>query len=268
MSGLDPQDPLIGFFVFILGSMVGSFLNVCIHRLPQGESIVRPGSHCPSCHKSIAWYDNIPLASFIMLRAKCRACSARIPTRYFAVELLNGLIWLILWFHSGLSPQFLGGVILFSILLAVTFTDLETGLIPDKLNLAGALAGLALSALFPEIQNRTLWYQGLLASFLGILAGGGVLYLIGMIGDWIFKKETMGGGDIKLLAMMGAFLGVPKILFVFLLAPFPAAPVALTLKLTRKAETIPFGPYLALTGACFYVAGDPIMAWILKYYGV
>lgn len=268
MSGMSPQDPILGFFVFILGSMVGSFLNVCIHRLPQGESIVQPGSHCPSCKKAIAWHDNIPLASFIMLRAKCRACNAKISPRYFAVELLNGLIWFALWFYFGLSAQFLGGVILFSILLAVTFTDMETGLIPDKLNWAGAIAGLALSALFPEIQNRTVWYHGLLASFLGLLAGGGVLYLVGMLGDWIFKKETMGGGDIKLLAMMGAFLGVQKILFVFFMAPIPAAPIALVLKLTRKAETIPYGPYLALAGACFYVAGDPIMGWFLKHYGI
>lgn len=268
MMGLDPRDPFIGFFVFLFGTLVGSFLNVCIHRMPQGASIIKPGSHCPACEKPIAWHHNIPLVSFIALRAKCWNCSASISPRYFAVELLNALIWLGLWFYYGVSPQFFAGIILFSILLAVTFTDLETGLIPDKLNLAGAIAGLSLSALFPELQHRTIWYEGLFASAMGLLIGGGILYLVGMLGDFIFKKETMGGGDIKLLAMMGAFLGTQKIFFVFMLSPIPAAPIALFLKLTRKAETLPFGPYLALTGAIFFVAGDPIVAWILKYYGV
>jgi leader peptidase (prepilin peptidase) / N-methyltransferase len=261
-------DPIVGVFVFVMGAIVGSFLNVCIYRMPRGESIVSPGSHCPSCEKPVMWFDNIPLFGFMVLGGKCRHCKAGFSPRYFVVELLNALIWLALWLHYGAAPQFFAGVILFSILLAVTCTDFETGLIPDKLSFPGMAAGLLLSLIFPELQGKTEWYQGLLASFLGLLAGGGVLYLVGMIGDFIFKKETMGGGDIKLLAMIGAFVGMQKVFFVFLLSPIPAAPIALFLKLTRKAETLPYGPYLALTGACFFLAGEPIMAEILKYYGV
>ena len=261
-------DPIFGLFIFLMGLCVGSFLNVCIHRLPRGESIIKPGSHCGVCEKPIAWHDNIPLVSFILLRGRCRRCAAKFSARYFAVELLCGLMWLGLWLACGMTAKLLGALILFSILLAITFTDFETGLIPDKLNLAGALAGFALSGFFPELLGRTVWYQGLLASFLGALAGGGLLYAIGMLGDCIFKKETMGGGDVKLLAMMGSFLGVQKILVVFLLAPIPALPVALFSKCFRKEETIPYGPYLALAGAVFYLKGDFIMKWILNYYGV
>lgn len=261
-------DPLVGGFVFVLGLIVGSFLNVCIYRMPRGESVVSPGSHCPSCEKPVAWHDNIPLLAFLVLGGKCRYCKTGISPRYFVVELLNGLIWLGLWLHFGPTAQFFAGVILFSILLAVTWTDFETGLIPDKLSLPGMAAGLLFSLVFPELHGKAEWYQGLLASLIGLLGGGAVLYLVGMIGDFIFKKETMGGGDIKLLAMIGAFVGLQKVLFVFLLSPIPAAPIALFLKLTRKAETLPYGPYLALTGACFFVAGEPIVTEILKYYGV
>ena len=268
MTGWEGKDPLMAVFIFILGSVVGSFLNVCIHRMPRGESIVSPGSHCPACHQPVMWYHNIPLVSFLMLEGKCRHCAVKISPRYFVVELLNALIWLGLFFYYGFSAPFWAGIVLFSILLAVTFTDFETGLIPDKLSLPGMAAGLLLSAIFPELHGKTEWYSGLLAAGLGLLVGGAVLYVTGWIGDMVFKKETMGGGDIKLLAMLGAFLGFKKILFVFLLSPIPAAPIALFLKFTRKAETIPFGPYLALTGACFYLIGEPIMTEILKYYGV
>jgi leader peptidase (prepilin peptidase)/N-methyltransferase len=268
MTGLEAGDPLIGFFVFIFGAIVGSFLNVCVHRMPRGESIVQPGSHCPSCSTPIAWTDNIPLVSYVALRGKCRKCAAGITPRYFGVELLNAAIWLGLWLYFGLTPHFLGGVILFSILLAVTFTDFETGLIPDKLSFPGMAAGLALSLLFPELHGKMVWHEGLLASALGLLVGGATLYGVALIGEFVFKKEAMGGGDIKLLAMIGTFIGAKEVFFVFLLAPIPAAPIAIFLKIFRKAETLPYGPYLALTGACFFVFGDEIMAWILKYYGV
>jgi len=255
-------------FVFIFGVVIGSFLNVCIHRLPQGQSVVSPGSRCPKCEKPIAWYDNIPLFSYLILRGKCRACSARISFRYFLIELANGLLWLMLWFFYGRTPLFFTGIVLFSILLAICVTDFETGLIPDKLTFPGMIAGLAFSAFCPELHGETLWYRGLGASFLGLLGGGAILFGVGLLGNAIFKKESMGGGDIKLLAMLGAFLGLKEVFYVFTFSPLAALPFALYMKIFRKAETIPYGPFLAVTGACFFIFGEKIESFIFSTYGV
>jgi leader peptidase (prepilin peptidase) / N-methyltransferase len=252
-------------FIFIFGVAIGSFLNVCIHRLPQGQSIVKPASHCPHCRKSIAWYDNIPLISYLFLRGRCRHCSVKISPRYFLVELLCGLIWLFLWVHYGNSSFFYAGIVLFSLLLAVFFTDLETGYIPDKLSIPGMLAGLVVSTLWPELHNENIWYWGFVRSLVGILAGGGVLLAIAYIGNWIFKKDSMGGGDIKLLAMLGAFLGWKEAILVFLFSPIIALPFALFMKFTKKAETIPYGPYLAIMGAMFYLYGERIVQFFFYY---
>lgn len=251
---------LLDFFVFIFGAILGSFLNVCIHRIPKGESVVRPSSHCPGCLKPIAWFDNIPLLSFLMLGRKCRHCAAKISSRYFLVELLSAGVWWGLFQIYGPSPFFLTGVVLFSILLAVSATDLETGFIPDKFTFPGMAVGFLLSTAFPMIQGESLWYWGFLKSLAGFAGGGGILLAIGLLGNLIFKKESMGGGDIKLIAMMGAFLGIEKVLLVFLFAPLLALPFALYVKWVKKNETIPFGPFLALGGAILFVYGD----WIGK----
>lgn len=251
---------LTGAFIFVIGAIFGSFLNVCIHRIPKEESIVSPPSHCPGCRQGIAWSDNVPLASFLFLRGKCRNCGIKIPARYFFVELLSAGFWLGLWQLYGLSGFFAAGVVLFSILTVVSATDLETGFIPDKLTFPGMAVGLGLSAIFPALQRESVWYWGGVQSLLGLAAGGGLLLAIGIFGTWVFKKESMGGGDIKLIAMLGAFLGIEKALLVFLFAPFMAIPFALYMKFAHKAETIPFGPFLALAGALLFVYGD----WIGK----
>jgi len=230
--------------------------------------VVSPASHCPNCQKPIVWYDNIPLLSFVLLRAKCRYCAQKISPRYFFVELANGVIWLWLWHLYGASVQFFAAAVLFSILFAVTITDFETGFIPDLLTFPGIAAGLIFSAFSPMLQNESVWFMGLGKSFLGLLVGGGTLLLIGWLGNFIFKKDSMGGGDIKLLAMIGAFIGMQKIILVFLLAPMAAMPFALYTKFFRKAETIPYGPFLALVGAIFFVYGNRITSLILQTYGV
>lgn len=258
----------VGAFVFVLGLMVGSFLNVCSYRLPRGESVVFPGSHCPGCGKSVMWYDNIPLISYLALGGKCRRCKAGISIRYFFGELSNGLLWLGLWILYGSSIQFLAGIILFSILLTITVTDFETGLIPDKMTFPGLGAGLILSAVFPQLQARDVWYFGIMDSLLGLLAGGGVLILTGWLGNLIFRKESMGGGDVKLLAMIGTFLGWEKAVLVFMFAPLTAIFFALYMKYFKKSETIPFGPFLALTGAVFFTHGDKIISYLFLTYGV
>lgn len=263
------NEPLLwNIAIFIFGACVGSFLNVCIHRMPLDQSIVFPGSHCPKCEKPIAGYDNIPILSWFILGGKCRGCKVRISPRYFVIEFINAAAWLYLWKIFGLSPFFAVGAVLFSILLAVTVTDLETGLIPDKLSLPGMVAGVIFSTIWPVLHGQTVWYQGTLQSALGVLVGGGILYGVGMIGTAMFRKESMGGGDIKLLAMMGAFLGFKKVILVFFMSPFPALPFALFARYFRKEETIPFGPFLAMAGIVSFLYGDFLIDFFLKIYGV
>lgn len=287
------ESVLFGAAVFMFGACIGSFLNVCIHRMPLEQSIVFPGSHCPKCAKSIAFYDNIPILSWFLLGGKCRGCKAGISPRYFLIELINASVWLLLWKMFGFTPFFAAGAVLFSILIAVTATDLETGLIPDKLSLPGLAAGIIFSAVWPVLHEQTVWYHGILRSALGVLAGGGLLYGIGKLGDlWLFSarrlgvvlrrnlywreklkkyrhvKDSMGGGDIKLLAMMGAFLGPEKALLVFLMAPFPALPFALFARGFKKELTIPFGPFLAIAGAVSFLYGNFLIDFFMNIYGV
>lgn len=256
---------VIGFFLFVSGLIFGSFLNVCIHRFPREESIVSPGSHCPHCRAPIAWRDNIPLVSFLALRGRCRSCGKRISVRYFLVELASGLLWLLLWMGYGLSGFFFAGVILISTLLAISVIDLETGYIPDPLTLPGLVAGFVLSTVFPSLHGESLWFRGALQSALGILAGGAIIFVMGLAGNIVFRRESMGGGDVKLLAMLGAYVGVKNAIMTFLLAPFVAMPFALYMKFVRKAETIPYGPFLAFTGAWFFIYGEPLSRLLLGF---
>jgi leader peptidase (prepilin peptidase)/N-methyltransferase len=200
---------LLQVFVFIVGCCLGSFYNVVIHRLPADQSLVRPGSHCPKCGHDIAFYDNVPILSFMALRGKCRYCQASISVRYPVVEALTGLLALFLFRAHGLHPQFLIEFLLVS-LLVITFIDFDTYLIPDVLSLPGILAGFALSFFTPRIN----W----LDSLLGIFIGGGFFYLIAIGYQFIRKQEGLGGGDIKLLAMIGAFVGLPGVVFTVLLS--------------------------------------------------
>ncbi len=259
---------MIEIFVFLFGIIIGSFLNVCIARMPHGESIIHPPSRCPGCKKSIVWYDNIPLLSFLVLGGKCRNCKIRISFRYFAVELANGIFWVLLFLRFGFNAPFYVGAIFFSLLLAVTVTDFETGLIPDMLSIPGMIMGLAASMIWPELMHKTLWYQGAGFSMLGLLGAGGILYATALLGDLIFRKESMGGGDIKLLAMIGSFLGFQKACVAFLFSPFLALPFALYLKVVKKAETFPYGPFLAVAGAVFFIYGEVLIKFIFPANGV
>lgn len=253
---------LLGFFIF--GLILGSFLNVCIHRMPKGESIVLPGSRCPVCRHAIAWQDNLPVISFILLKGQCRHCHAGISWRYPLMETVTGLMLAGLFFKFGFTWDLAAGAVFCSLLLAVIFTDLETGLIPDALTLPGAGLGLLLSVLYPPLMDQEIWWRGLGASLAGFLAGGALIWLTAWLGELIFRKESMGGGDLKLLAMMGAFLGIQKVCLAYFLAPIFALPVALYVKVVKKEEIMPYGPYLSLAGAVLYVYGDWMMAY---FYG-
>jgi len=243
---------------FIFGSAVGSFLNVCIHRMPLGESVVWPGSHCPKCNKRIHSYDNIPFLSFLILGGKCRWCQQRIPLRYPLVELLTAIMFVALYGRFGLNYDFFVYLVFACALIVATFVDMQHRIIPDEVSIGGAIIGFILGAV-KGFHLKPLGFHPVFVinSFLGIIIGGGIIYLTGYLFDLVYFKllkkppiqgetESMGGGDVKLLAMIGAFLGWPGALLTFFLAPFFGIVVGLINLIVKKDHTIPYGPFLSL----------------------
>lgn len=249
--------------LFCFGAALGSFLNVCIYRLPRKESIIRPGSHCPYCKHQISWYDNIPFLSYIILKGRCRHCKARIPFRYFMVELITVALLFFLYYHFGFGLFFWVYAGLCASLIVVSFIDIDIQEIPDEISLSGIIIGLLLSLIFPKLQNTSLAGVAFLHSFLGGLVGGGSIYITGLIGNAIFKKESMGGGDVKLMAMIGTFLGWKLVLFAFFLAPFFGSAVGIILKIKEGKSLIPYGPFLSLATFISIIWGRQIIAWLL-----
>jgi len=250
--------PLVGgqIAAFVLGCVFGSFYNVVIHRLPSGQSIVRPASKCPACGKAIPAYDNIPLVSYLVLRGRCRQCGEPISPRYPLVEGLSGLLALLLFRRYGLHPQLVIEFIFCSLLIIITMIDLDTMEIPDLLSLPGIVLGLALSFFTP----RLLWWQ----SLLGIIAGGGIFYLIATGFAFLRHKEGLGGGDIKLLAMIGAFIGWKGVAFTILVSSVSGMIIALPL-MWRSGKSLgsalPFGPFLAFGAVSYIFWGELFYHW-------
>ncbi|HUJ11094.1 MAG TPA: prepilin peptidase [Verrucomicrobiae bacterium] len=267
----------LDFVVFVFGAVVGSFLNVCIHRMPREESIVTPPSHCPHCGARIRWTDNIPLVSFILLRGKCRHCGARIHPRYVVIELLTALLFLAIWLK--LTPwerppahgiDFLTIVIYWMVmagLIVATFIDLEHYIIPNEITFGGIMLGLVLSLVHPRLLEAHSVWMGLVRSLLGLLVGGLALLLIAMAGEKVFKKEAMGMGDVKLIAAIGAFLGWQATLFTIFLSSLVGGVVGLILVLASKKgwqSRIPYGPYLALGAIVWIFCGKELVNWYFK----
>lgn len=254
-------------FAFLFGAAVGSFLNVCIYRLPRERSIVFPPSACPECGSRIAPRDNIPILGWLLLGGRCRSCKVRISWQYPAVEVLNGLLTLFLFMKFQLSPTFFVLFLFCSALVVVTFIDLEHQIIPDSISLSGIVVGFAVSALFPLLGWRgSLIGIGWRDSLIGIVAGGGSLLVVAYGYHLLTKKEGMGGGDIKLLAMMGAFLGWQSIPFIIFSSSLVGSVVGVTLIMTRKKDSqipIPFGPFLAFGALLFVFFGRQLICWYL-----
>ena len=251
----------IGIFIFIFGLAIGSFLNVCIYRIPLRKSILFPASHCPKCGNKIRAFDNIPILSYLILRGKCRYCKEKISLIYPAVELLSGLLFLLLYRNYGLSWEFAAGLFLFSSLLVIFFIDLKYQLIPDVITLPGIIVGFIFSFLSKS--------PPFLESLIGFFVGGGLLYFMAIFGDKLFKKESMGGGDIKLAAMLGTFLGWKMVLLVIFLASFLGAIAGIIFiifsKQMRGKRLIPFGPFLAIATLIAVFFGNQI---IELYFGL
>lgn len=242
--------------VCLLGALIGSFLNVCIYRLPRRESVVWPSSHCPVCAAPIAPYDNLPILSFLLLKGRCRACRAPISLRYPAVEAANAVGYgLILWWFGAGWPA-VAYALLLSSLLVITGTDLTHQIIPDAITLPGIVLGLILAA--------TVLPVGAVDAILGLLAGGGLLWIMAWVSPYLFGKEGMGGGDIKLLAMVGAFLGWKPALLTIMVGAMTGSLVGISLislKLIRRDHYIPFGPFLAFGALVALFFHQDIFAW-------
>jgi leader peptidase (prepilin peptidase)/N-methyltransferase len=242
----------------IFGAMIGSFLNVCIHRLPKEESIVRPGSHCPKCKTPIQYYDNIPLLSFLLLRGKCRYCQASISIQYPIVEAITALSSFFLFITFGVSLSFIYYFSFVAALIAITVIDLYHQIIPDVISLPGIVIGLLGSLVIPQI---TFW-----SSLIGVLSGGGSLFLVATVYQWLFKREGMGGGDVKLLAMIGAFLGWKAVILTIFLSSFIGSIIGITVMLIKGKDfkyAIPFGPFLALGAVISLFCGENLISWYL-----
>ena len=253
--------------IFILGAIVGSFLNVCILRIPKGESVIHPPSHCPHCKASIAFYDNIPLFSYLLLRGRCRACRERISPRYFAVELLTASLTVALFYKFGLGPAFFSSFIFVAALIVISFIDLDVMIIPDVISLPGIVLGLVFSLAGPYVMDDPFEIiPSPLSSLIGLLAGGGFLLAVGWIYEVFTKVEGMGGGDIKLFAMIGAFLGWQSLLATLLFASLGGAAIGLTVMLVKgvgRRYPIPFGPFLCLGALLYLFFGKELAAFYL-----
>ena len=243
-----PVWPLTLTFAGLLGVVIGSFLNVCIYRLPRGESIIAPRSRCVGCLTQLSWFENIPLLSFILLRGRCRHCQRPISWRYPVVELLTALLSVVLLVRFPYLDAYLIYFLLFTApLLVITFIDLEHLIIPDVISFPGIAIGFASSLYL----GRTHLAQASIHSSLGILLGAGSLWLLGWIYERIRGQIGLGLGDVKLAAMLGAFLGAPAILFILLLSALLGTLIGgfLTLLTQRRwRQPLPYGPFLALAG--------------------
>lgn len=252
----EEQIPFALLTVGVFGALIGSFLNVCIYRLPRQESIAWPGSHCPTCAHAIAWYDNLPILSYFALTGRCRHCNAGIPFHYPVVEILNaagyiGILWIFGPNWSAVAYGFF-----YSALLVVAGTDLSHKIIPNVVTFPGILLGLVCAA--------TVLPLGFLNSVLGIVVGGGILWLLAWASPYLFGKEGMGGGDIKLLAMVGAFLGWKLAVMTIMVGSLLGSLVGITLivaQVIKREDYIPFGPFLVCGALLALFFGQAILDW-------
>lgn len=255
-----PEPVLTAAVAALFGALIGSFLNVCVYRWPRDLSVVAPRSACPSCSTLIAWYDNVPVLSYLALRGRCRNCASPIGIQYPMVELATALIWAAAAMRFGPTVEALRSAVFFTILLGISLTDAQHYIIPDQFSIGGTVVGLSFAALpggLPFIQ-----------AVAGAVLGYGALWVIAWLGTKAFRKPAMGGGDVKMMAMVGAFLGpAGVVLTIFLGALFGAlifGPISL-----RTGKHVPFGIFLALGAAIYHGWGDAIVDWYLAshWYG-
>ncbi len=275
---------------FCIGACVGSFLNVCILRIPKGESIISPPSHC-ACGKPIKWFDNLPIIGWLLLRGKARCCGSRISFRYPFVETLTACVFLALWTILP-TEQAIGGMVFASIMIFCTFVDIDTMTLPDFATVGGAIVGFVISITMPQLQNAEIAdapfaasiMAGVIKSAVGIIVGSGVLYWLRLLGECVFRKEAMGEGDVILVGCIGAFCGWQGAVFAIfggsIIGAFSMLPIVATRKIVNKKPSkksrksvnsdeipeplaIPYGPWLALGGMLYFVI---LRDWVDAYF--
>lgn len=289
-------------FVVLFGACIGSFLSVCIYRIPRDESIVRPRSHCPACGKLIPWYFNIPVLSWLMLGGKCHYCKSRISPRYLILEVFTAILFTVpwlqtvagmampqelvdLWYRHGndllspptfwvsltplLSPWLLPvyWLVLWGLILG-TFVDLEHYILPDRVTIGGMIAGVVISVLLPELHFTASRVTALIRSGVGLAFGFGLLWLVAWLGELAFKKEAMGFGDVKLLGAIGAFFGWKSVLFTLLSASLFGSIIGVGLIALGKRQLqgrIPFGPFLALGTLLWMFWGRTLLSAYMRF---
>jgi leader peptidase (prepilin peptidase)/N-methyltransferase len=258
------EETLLIIALFLFGAIFGSFANVIIYRLPRGESVARPGSHCIACRAPIPWYHNIPVFAWFWLRGKCSACGARFSFRYPFVEFLMGVLFALAGREYGLSYTLLESLVFIFGVVTASFIDIDHMILPDKLTLSGIAVGLLGAAINPE--------REFLPALIGVLIGGGFLWAVAYMYYALRNREGMGGGDIKLLAWIGAVLGWKAIPVVILVSSLLGAVIGIILALRTKdglKHAIPFGPYLAAAALLYLLfGGESWSDWYLALHGL
>ena len=275
------QSPLFPWYTFFtilsfcFGACIGSFLNVCIYRIPRELSVVAPRSFCPHCNKPIPWYYNIPILTYMMLRGKSKCCRKEIQFRYVLVEILTAILFLFIWLKFDNQPG--SRIFCFSPitdwrlipvywlvvsgLVLGTFVDFEHLIIPDRVTIGGIISGLIISVALPSLHTENNHFLSLAFALLGAIVGGGILWGLGLLGKFIFHKEAMGFGDVKLLAGIGAFLGTKAVLFNVLVSSFIGSVAGISFvlaKCKKMRDRIPYGPYIALAAIIWILWGSSI----------
>jgi leader peptidase (prepilin peptidase)/N-methyltransferase len=244
----------------LFGAVIGSFLNVVIYRLPRGQSLVTPPSRCPSCGARLAWYDNVPIAGWLLLGGRCRRCRAPISVQYPVVELVTALLFVLVAWLTPVGPLLISRLLFVCLLIALFGIDLEHQILPNSITLPGIVAGLLLSVIAPP---------GLPDAVIGVLLGGGVLYAIAGAYYLWRREEGLGMGDVKMLALIGAFLGWKAVLVTLVLSSFSGAVVGVALIAAQKGgmkRALPFGTFLALGALAAMLVGEPLVAWYAGFF--
>ncbi|MCA1614436.1 MAG: prepilin peptidase [Acidobacteria bacterium] len=268
--------PVALVFVTALGAMIGSFLNVVIHRVPREESIVFPNSRCPSCGTAIRPYDNVPVLSWVALRGRCRSCRSPIAARYPAVEALTAALFALVLLRDGVSVALLPDLVFVAALVALIFIDAEHMILPDVITLPGFGLALVARVLLPNLDGLSFlaagtlagwpdWAVSLAGALLGALAGGGTLWLLGWLWERLRGVEAMGLGDVKMMFMVGAYLGWPLTVLTLFLAVVSGSVAGIALMLWRRDRDmqmlLPFGIFLGTGAVIALLAGRPIVDW-------
>jgi leader peptidase (prepilin peptidase)/N-methyltransferase len=265
MTGFNP-DPV--FPLFLLGAAIGSFLNVCIARIPNRQSVIHPASHCPKCQTPIAFYDNIPVISYLLLRGRCRACGEVISPRYLIVELLTASLTAALYTQFGFGLAFFSALVFVAGLIVISFVDMDVRIVPDVISLPGIIIGLLFSLLrYTVFHDPFELVPSPLSALLGVVVGGGILLALAWAYEAFTGVEGMGGGDIKLLAMIGAFLGWPSIPVTLFFSSLGGSVIGLTAMLVKgvgRRYAMPFAPFLCLGALLYLFFGKELIDFYLS----